>query len=457
MEQSMANKITFPEDFLWGAATASYQIEGAWNKHGKGESTWDRFSHTPGKIRNNDTGDVANDHYRLWKKDIGLMKKIGLKAYRFSISWPRVLPAGRGKVNQKGLDFYNGLVDALLKEDILPFVTLYHWDLPQKLEDEGGWPVRSTAEAFVEYADVISRALGDRVKNWITHNEPSVVAWMGYSTGQHAPGLKDYGLGVRAAHHLLLSHGEAVPVIRSNSASAEVGITLDISWRIPASNSRADRELVREDDGRWFRWFADPLYGRGYPADKVEDFTKTGALPNGLDFVQPGDLEAIAIPTDFIGMNYYNRNIYRADGTDNDPQIIFPQPKMPEHWTEMGWEIYPDGLTNILGRVYFNYQPPKIYVTENGASYSTPPDEKGIVADELRTHYLRTHFAAAYRAIQMGVPLAGYFVWSLMDNFEWSWGYAQRFGLIWVDFETQKRTLKDSAKWYKRVIRKNGF
>ena len=453
----MASKITFPEDFLWGAATASYQIEGAWNKHGKGESTWDRFSHTPGKIRNNDTGDVANDHYRLWKKDIGLMKKIGLKAYRFSISWPRVIPAGRGKVNQKGLDFYSKLVDALLQADITPFATLNHWDLPQKLEEEGGWPARSTADEFVEYTDVITRALGDRVKNWITHNEPAVVAWMGYATGQHAPGLKDHALGIRASHHLLLSHGQAVPVIRSNSSNAEVGITLDISWRVPASNSRADRELVRKDDGLWFRWFADPLYGRGYPADKVEDFTKIGALPNGLDFVQPGDMDTIATPTDFMGLNYYSRNVYRADDADNDPQLVFRQPKMPEHWTEMGWEIYPDGLTNILSRVYFNYQPRKLYVTENGASYSTPPDEKGNVADELRTHYLRTHFAAAHRAIQMGVPLAGYFVWSLMDNFEWSWGYMQRFGIIWVDYETQKRTLKDSAKWYKRVIKKNGF
>ena len=453
----MANKIKFPEDFLWGAATASYQIEGAWDRHGKGESTWDRFTHTPGKIRNNDTGDVANDHYRLWKKDIGLMRKIGLQAYRFSISWPRVLPAGRGKVNQKGLDFYNRLVDALLKADIVPFVTLNHWDLPQKLEEEGGWPARLTADAFVEYTDVISRSLGDRVKNWITHNEPAVVAWMGYSTGQHAPGLTDYGLGARAAHHLLLSHGQAVPVIRRNSSDAEVGITLDISWRYPASNSRADRELVRDGDGQWFRWFADPLYGRGYPADKVADLTKMGALPNGLDFVQDGDLEAIATPTDFIGLNYYSRNVYRANGDDNEPQTVFPQPKMPEHWTEMGWEIYPDGLTNILGRVYFNYQPRKLYITENGASYSTPPDENGNVADELRIHYLRTHFAAAHRAIQMGVPLAGYFVWSLMDNFEWSWGYMQRFGLIWVDYETQKRILKDSAKWYKRVIRKNGF
>ena len=453
----MANKITFPENFLWGAATASYQIEGAWNKHGKGESTWDRFSHTPGKIRNGDTGDVANDHYRLWKKDIGLMKKLGLKAYRFSIAWPRILPAGRGKVNQKGLDFYDRLVDGLLKADIVPFVTLFHWDLPQTLEEEGGWAVRSTAEAFVEYTDAITRALGDRVKNWITHNEPACVAWLGYAIGVHAPGLKDYSLGVRAAHHLLLSHGQAIPVVRRNSPGAEVGITLNLNWSTAASNSRADLDAVRSGDGEWFRWFADPVYGRGYPSDKIAEFSEMGALPNGMDFVQPGDMEAIATPTDFIGLNYYSRRVVRADGPENEPQTLFEQPKTPEFWTEMGWENYPGGLTGVLGRVYFNYQPRKLYVTENGASYSTPPDEKGNVPDEHRTNYLRTHFAAAYRAIQAGVPLAGYFVWSLLDNFEWSHGYSQRFGIVWVDYETQKRTLKDSAKWYKRVIRKNGF
>jgi beta-glucosidase len=264
----MANKIIFPDNFIWGAATASYQIEGSWNKHGKGESTWDHFTHTPDHIKNNDTGNVAVDHYNRWKKDIGLMKKIGLQAYRFSISWPRILPAGRGKVNQKGLDFYSRLVDELLKVGITPFVTLNHWDIPQALEDEGGWAVRSTAEAFVDYANIVSRALGNRVQTWITHNEPAVVAWMGYELGLHAPGLRDYPKAVRSAHHLLLSHGWAIPVIKRNSPSAEVGITLDIGWRTAASNSFADKKLVRENDGKWFRWFADPLYGRGYPAGR---------------------------------------------------------------------------------------------------------------------------------------------------------------------------------------------
>jgi beta-glucosidase len=453
----MANKIIFPENFLWGAATASYQIEGAWNKHGKGESTWDRFTHTPGTIRNGDTGDVADDHYNRWKKDIALMKKIGLRAYRFSISWPRILPAGRGKVNQKGLDFYSKLVDGLLEAGITPFVTLNHWDIPQALEDEGGWAVRSTAEAFVDYANIISQTLGDRVKSWITHNEPAVVAWMGHETGVHAPGIKDYPTAVRVSHHLLLSHGWAVPVIKRNSPSAEVGITLNIGWKMAASSSVADMRLAREDDGKWFRWFADPVYGRGYPSDIVEYFTKLDALPSGMDFIQAGDMDVIAAPTDFIGLNYYARQLARAGDLNNDPQTDFPKPKTPENWTEMGWENYPEGLTGVLGRVYFNYQPLKIYITENGASYSTPPDEGGNVPDELRTNYLRSHFAAAHRAIQAGVPLAGYFVWSLMDNFEWSHGYSQRFGIIWVDYQTQQRILKDSAKWYKTVIKKNGF
>jgi beta-glucosidase len=453
----MANKINFPENFLWGTATAAYQIEGAWKKHGKGESNWDRFSHTSGNVLNNDTGDVADDHYRLWKKDIGLMKKIGLKAYRFSVAWTRIIPAGRGNINQKGIDFYSRLVDGLLEANITPFITLYHWDLPQKLEDEGGWAVRPTAEAFVDYVNAITRALGDRVKNWITFNEPACSAWLGYDKGEHAPGIKDISKAVRASHHLLLSHGWAVPVIRRNSPDAEVGITLNHNWTVAASNSPLDLDAVRQGEGKWMRWFADPLYGRGYPSDVVQDFNRQGALPNGMDFVQDGDLKTIAAPMDFLGINYYHRDLKRVDDPQNEPQKIFPLPKTPENWTEMGWENYPDGLMSVLARYYFDYQPLKIYITENGASYSTPPDEYGNVSDVHRINYLRTHLAAAYRAIQAGVPLAGYFVWSLLDNFEWAHGYSQRFGIVWVDYETQKRILKDSAKWYKCVIKKNGF
>jgi len=453
----MAKKLTFPEDFIWGAATASYQIEGAWDQHGKGESIWDHFSHTPGKVDNGDTGDVANNHYHLWRKDIRLMKQIGLKAYRLSTAWPRILPKGRGRVNQKGLDFYNKLVDGLLAANITPFVTLYHWDLPQTLEEEGGWPLRSTAEAFVEYTDALTRALGDRVKNWITFNEPACSAWLGYDSGEHAPGRRELPKAIAASHHLLLAHGWAVPVIHRNSANSEVGITLNSNWNVAASNSAMDLDALRQGEGKWVRWFADPLYGRGYPADIVDDFKHEGALPNGLDFVLDGDLKVIAAPLEFLGVNYYNRGVVRVNDPQNDPQKIFSSPKTPENWTEMDWENYPDGLLNVLSRYYFDYQPVKLYVTENGASYSIPPNAEGHVPDEYRILYLRTHIAAVHRAIEAGVPMAGYFAWSLMDNFEWAKGYAQRFGIVWVDFNTQERIIKDSAKWYRSVIKKNGF
>ena len=396
----MAQKIKFPENFVWGAATASYQIEGAWDQHGKGESIWDRFSHTPGRVANGDTGDVANDHYHLWRKDIGLMKKIGLKAYRFSIAWSRSLTKGRGTVNQKGLDFYSKLVDGLLAAHITPYVTLYHWDMPQALEDEGGWCIRSSAEAFVEYTDAISRALGDRVKNWITLNEPACSAWLGYDNGEHAPGIRDLSKAVRASHHLLLAHGWAVPVIRQNSKDAEVGITLNSNWSVAASNSAMDLDAVRQGEGKWVRWFADPVYGRGYPSDIVDDFKRQGALPNGMDFVQDGDLKVIAAPTDFLGVNYYNRGLVRVNDPKNEPQKIFLLPKTPENWTEMDWENYPDGLMGVLSRFYFDYQPLKIYVTENGASYSTPPNADGNIPDEHRALYYRTHIAAVHRAIE---------------------------------------------------------
>lgn len=459
----MTDKIQFPKDFLWGAATSSYQIEGAWKADGKGESIWDRFCHTPGKVKDGETGDLACDHYHRWAEDIKMMKELGLKAYRFSIAWPRILPEGRGAPNAAGLDFYSRLVDGLLAAGITPFVTLYHWDLPQALQDAGGWPARATAEAFVEYADVVSRRLGDRVKNWITNNEPAVVAWLGYHTGEHAPGLQDLHAAIRASHHLLLSHGWAVPVLRRNSPGAEVGITLNVGWTMAASNSAADLDLARQVDGMWARWFTDPLYRRGYPADMTADWTASGALPNGLDFIQPGDMQAITVPTDFLGVNYYTRAVMRAETPDrvgaahNDPQTVFPAPKDPKHWSEMGWETYPDGLLGVLGRLYFDYQPLKLYVTENGASYSDGPDADGRIRDSRRLNYLRGHFAACHRAIQAGVPLAGYFAWSLMDNFEWAFGYSQRFGIVWVDFASQKRIPKDSALWYRQVITDNGF
>jgi len=458
---TMEPMLTFPDNFLWGAATAAYQIEGAWQADGKGESIWDRFSHTPGKTRNGDTGDVACDHYHRWPDDIRLMQTLGLNAYRFSIAWTRILPRGRGPVNQAGLDFYSRLVDGLLAAGIAPGVTLYHWDLPQALQDNGGWANRDTAAAFVDYADAVSRRLGDRVKLWITHNEPAVATWNGHLSGEHAPGIQDLAAAAAVSHHLLLSHGWAVPILRQNSPAAEVGITLNINWFAAASRSAADLDAERREDGPWTRWFMDPLYGRGYPADIVADLDADGAFPHGvLSYVQPGDMATIAVPTDFLGINYYYRTILRSRRVaeaDNLPPTVFPAPRDLDHWTEMGWEIYPDGLFKTLARLAFDYQTPKLYITENGASYADGPGLDGRVHDSRRITYLRQHLAAAWRAIQIGVPLAGYFTWSLLDNFEWAHGYAQRFGITWVNYETQERIIKDSGRWYGETAVNGGF
>lgn len=451
------SKYVFPDNFLWGTATSSYQIEGAATEDGRGESIWDRFSKTPGKVNDGTNGDVACDHYHRYRDDIALMKDLGVRAYRFSVAWPRVLPKGRGEVNAAGLDFYDRIVDTLLAAGIEPFVTLYHWDLPQALQDEGGWTNRATAEAFVTYADVLSRRLGDRVKKWITHNEPWCASLLSHQIGLHAPGLRDYRAALSVSHHLLLSHGLAVPVLRKNSPGAEVGITLNLTPTVPASRSAADLDAARHHDGYFNRWFLDPLFGRHYPADMVADYIKAGHLPpEGFTDVRPGDLEIIATPCDFLGVNYYNRTVMRSDKVPEEQNLPRTEHLAPrEEWTEMGWEVYPDGLRQILTRVHLEYGPPKLYVTENGASYSDGPDAEGRVRDARRTQFLRDHFIAARRAIDAGAPLAGYFVWSLLDNFEWERGYTQRFGIVWVDYETQRRIPKDSALWYRGVIAAN--
>ncbi len=458
----MVEKLVFPNEFIWAAATASYQVEGAWNEDGKGESVWDRFSHTPGKIKNGDTGDVTIDHYHRYLDDVTLMADLGLSAYRFSISWPRILPNGRGMINQAGLDFYSRLVDALLEKNIEPFITLFHWDLPQKLQDEGGWPKRSTAEAFVEYTDIVTRHLGDRVSKWITHNEPAVVTILGYLLGEHAPGVKgDILATMQSAHHLLLSHGWAVPVIRANCKNAQVGIVLNMSYSPTASASLADRHEQLKNDGLWVRMYLDPLYGRHYPADVMASFKEKGAFDIANNYlIQPGDMDSIETPTDFLGINYYSRNIARSSAipeSENLPVTLHPLPKIALNWMETGWENYAPGLLQVLGRVSFEYQVPKIYITENGASYSTSPDSNGRIADIERRHYLQEHLRVAHQAIQLGIPLAGYFVWSLFDNFEWAQGYNQRFGIIWVDYQTQQRIWKDSAYWYRDVIKRNAL
>jgi beta-glucosidase len=447
----------FPDGFLWGVATSAYQIEGAARADGRGESIWDRFAATPGKIGDGSDGAIACDHYHLWPRDLELMQWLGVDAYRFSVAWPRILPGGRGAPNAAGLDFYDRLVDALLAKQIAPVVTLYHWDLPQPLEDAGGWAARDTAAAFVEYADVVTRRLGDRVSRFVTHNEPWCISVLGYATGAHAPGRTSWPDALAAAHHLLLSHGQAVPVIRANARGAEVGITLNLVPAEPASPSDADRDACRAFDGSFNRWFLDPLYGRGYPDDVIDDLRHAGRLRGGpLPFVRPGDLEAIAAPTDFLGVNYYSRAVLRSDRVpeaENAPRTV----TLSSDRTDMDWEVYPDGLGTLLVRVHQDYAPPRIYITENGAAYDTGPDARGRIADVKRQDYLFNHLAAALDACRAGVPLAGYFLWSLMDNFEWQEGYRKRFGVIWVDFATQARLIKDSAWLYRAIVAHNGL
>ncbi len=371
------------------------------------------------------------------------MRELGLDAYRFSIAWPRVLPEGRGPVNAAGLDFYDRLVDALLAAGIRPYATLYHWDLPQALQDAGGWPVRATADAFAGYADVVARRLGDRVAAWITHNEPAVAAYLGYGLGMHAPGLQDLGAAIAASHHLLLAHGLAVPAIRAAAPGVPVGITLNL-WPVePATDSPDDQTAARRMDGIQNRWFLDPLAGRGYPADVLEQIAPL-APP-----VQPGDLATIATPIDFLGVNFYQREVVRADET---ALMGFSDVKPPGEYTAMGWEVHPASLTDILVRLQREYPFPAYYVTENGAAFADTLEPGDQVHDPRRQAYLEGHIAAAADARASGVNLRGYFVWSLMDNFEWAEGYSKRFGLVYCDYPTQRRIWKDSARWYQRFL-----
>jgi beta-glucosidase len=440
--------VGFPKDFIWGTATAAYQVEGAWDADGKGESIWDRFSHTPGKIENGDTGDVACDHYHRYPQDVDLMASLGFPAYRFSISWPRILPQGTGEINQAGLDFYSALVDALLAADIEPYPTLYHWDLPQALQDRGGWPVRDTAKAFAEYTHIVTRHLGDRVKNWMTLNEPHVSAVVGYLQGRHAPGHQDMDEMVAASHHLLMAHGLSVPAIRANVPKANIGIVLNLFPVHPASNSEADTQQARIIDGAVNRWFLDPLVGRGYPEDMLQEYGRE------MNYVLEDDLKTIAAPLDFLGINYYFRVIARSDRIpeeENEPQTLFRSDDV----TEMGWEVYPPGLYEILERTHREYDFPALMITENGAALDDQVDASGEVDDPDRIRYVGAHLREALRAIQDGIPLRGYFHWTFVDNFEWGHGYSKRFGLVYVDYETLERIPKRSAYWYRDVIAKN--
>ena len=428
--------------FTWGVATSSYQIEGAATAGGRGPSIWDTFSRVPGAVINGDSGDVACDHYHRYNEDLDLIKWLGVNAYRFSIAWPRIFPQGAGSPNQAGIDFYDRLIDGALERGITPWPTLYHWDLPQALEDKGGWNSRATSERFAEYAHLMAEKFGDRVKNWTTLNEPFCSAWLGYLYGVMAPGIKDLQTAINASHHLLLGHGLATQAIRSVASDLRVGIVLNLTPAIPLNDN--DELAAKYADGFDNRWYADPVFKGSYPQDIVEGFGKE--VP-----IHAGDMQSISAPLDFLGINFYTRQTVTLD------ESAKPLPYRPVmvdgvERTAMGWEVHPESLTNIIMRVHRDYAPKEIYITENGSAW----DDSVIndkVDDPRRVSYLERHLDAMLAAKAQGAPVNGYFAWSLMDNFEWAYGYSKRFGIVYVDYETQKRIPKSSAYYYRERIK----
>lgn len=456
----MSNDIRFPSDFLWGAATAAYQIEGAWNEDGKGESIWDRFVRRPGAIANGDTGDIACDHYHRYEEDLDHMAALGLKAYRFSISWPRIFPTGSGQPNQRGLDFYRRLIDGLHRRHILPVATLYHWDLPQALEDRGGWTQRDTALRFAEYADYLFRTIGGEVALWATHNEPFIQGFYGYGNGENAPGKRVPWQVLAVVHHLLLSHGLAVSAfraarpqaVRSDMPSPQIGIVLMIWPQYPASQRIADQKAAQQIDGIMNRLFLEPLFCRRYPADMIDHFARRLVFAP----IQPGDFEIIGQPIDFLGINTYTRLLNAF--TWREPFTMAKQVPGPLPKTAMGWEIYPDSIVEALQKTR-SYTSLPLYITENGAAFDDPAPALSdqVVEDPQRVAYLQAHIEACRRAIAAGIDLRGYFVWTLLDNFEWAKGYRKRFGIIYTDYATQRRVWKRSAYVYRDIIARNGL
>jgi beta-glucosidase len=433
-----------PGDFVWGTATASYQIEGAVAEDGRTPSIWDTFSHTPGRVDNGDTGDIACDSYRRWPEDLKMLSDLGVTSYRFSVAWPRIQPEPGGQINSAGLDYYDRMVDHLVAAGIEPMVTLYHWDLPQYQQDRGGWPVRDTAERFADYSAAVAAGLGDRVTTWATINEPTCVAWLGYREGLHAPGIRDVEQSVLASYHLLLGHGLAVSAVRSNAQlPAQIGIVANLSPCRAVSDDPDDIAAARRADGDANRWFLDPIYGHGFPEDMLTVFGVE--LPE-----QAGDLEVIATPTDYLGVNYYFPT-YAAAAPGNGVLELDHRPP-PGRRTAMGWPVDENGLEEILVWASENYQPPAIFVTENGSAYDDVVGADGSIDDPERTAFQLDHLAACARAAERGVPLRGYYAWSLLDNFEWAYGYAKRFGLVRVDYATQLRTMKASGRNYAELI-----
>ncbi len=448
------DRADFPEDFVWGTATAAYQVEGAVHEGGRGPSIWDTFTRAPGAIADGSNGDVAVDHYRRYPEDIELMRDLGMGAYRFSIAWPRIQPTGVGAANSGGVDFYRRLVEGLLEKGITPWATLYHWDLPQALEDAGGWMNRDTANRFADYAAVTADALGDLIPNWITLNEPWCSAFLGYSSGEHAPGRTEGTHAARAAHHLLLAHGGGLAAIRAARPDARAGITLNLYSVVPASAAPEDVDAARRIDGLANRLFLEPILTGSYPADVLEDLGERDWFgTNATD----RDLAAIAAPIDFLGVNYYSRHTTAAGGSptvrSSNPgseTVRFVDTGAPR--TQMGWEIHPDGLLDVLAMANALAPNLPLYITENGSAYPDKVESDGTVDDPDRLAYLRSHLDAARRAIAEGLPLRGYFAWSLMDNFEWAWGFSRRFGLVYVDYATQRRIPKSSARWLAALL-----
>lgn len=451
--------LPLPDGFGWGTATAAYQIEGGVREGGRGSSIWDTFSHEPGRIRNGDTGDVACDHYHRLEEDLDLLAAVGAPFYRFAPSWPRLQPAGRGDLNPEGVSFYSRTIDGLRARGIEPWVTLYHWDLPHELEDDGGWPVRATAEAFAHYAGLVFDTFGDRVKHWTTVNEPWCSAFLGYGQGIHAPGRQDHQDAVAAAHHLLLGHGLALRELRSRGGDPEIGITLNLFPTEPASGEPEDADCARRIDGLINRFFLDPVFRGAYPNDIVSDLSRSGmTIP-----VQDGDLQLISAPLDLLGVNYYTRFVVRARTADEVERrgghpspwpggrdIQFVAGGLPT--TEMHWEVYPAGLRSTLQRVAREYTSIRLWVTENGSAFGDELLPDGTINDQARIDYLDSHIRAALEARDAGVDLRGYFIWSLFDNFEWAFGYEKRFGLHYVDYATQERIPKASAAWFQSVL-----
>ncbi|HZX39687.1 MAG TPA: GH1 family beta-glucosidase [Streptomyces sp.] len=452
-------ELRFPAGFRWGTATAAYQIEGAATEDGRTPSIWDTFCRTPGKVRNGDTGDIAADHYHRMREDVALMKQLGVTDYRFSVAWPRVQPTGRGPAVQKGLDFYRRLTDELLEAGIRPVATLYHWDLPQDLQDAGGWPQRETARRFGDYAGIMADALGDRVATWTTLNEPWCAAFLGYGSGVHAPGLTSASASLRAAHHFNLAHGLAAQVLHTALPStSEISLTLNLHAVRPLTDSAADLDAARRIDAVGNRIFLDPVFHGRLPEDLVRD---TAAVTDWA-FVQDGDLEVVSTPIDSLGINYYSPTVVGAGSSESpspwagaEEHVRFLPAPGPR--TAMDWPVDADGLYELLTRLRDDLPGVPLVITENGAAYDDYADPSGEVHDPERVEYLRAHLSAVHRAIGAGADVRGYFLWSLLDNFEWAYGYSKRFGVVHVDFATQRRTFKDSARWYGDVIARGGL